>query len=119
MKVSKFIKLFFFILLVAIIVASSYYILSNLLQEKKQQEEFAEIQNIIVEESSENNQEEAKDKIDLFNLYSINNDIVAWLKIDGTNINYPVMQNSEYYLRRNIYKEYSTYGTPFWQIIAI
>ena len=34
-------------------------------------------------------------------------------KIDGTNINYPVMQNSEYYLRRNIYKEYSTYGTPF------
>ena len=113
MKVSKFIKLFFFILLVAIIVASSYYILSNLLQEKKQQEEFAEIQNIIVEESSENNQEEAKDKIDLFNLYSINNDIVAWLRIDGTNINYPVMQNSEYYLRRNIYKEYSTYGTPF------
>lgn len=112
MKVSKFIKLFFFILLVAIIVASSYYILSNLLQEKKQQEEFVEIQNI-VEESSENNKEEAKDKIDLFNLYSINNDIVAWLKIDGTNINYPVMQNSEYYLRRNIYKEYSTYGTPF------
>lgn len=112
MKVSKFIKLFFFILLVAIIVASSYYILSNLLQEKKQQEEFAEIQNI-VEESSENNKEEAKDKIDLFNLYSINNDIVAWLKIDGTNINYPVMQNAEYYLRRNIYKDYSNYGTPF------
>lgn len=111
-KVSKFIKLFFFILLVAIIVASSYYILSNLLQEKKQQEEFAEIQNI-VEESSENNKEEAKDKIDLFNLYSINNDIVAWLKIDGTNINYPVMQNAEYYLRRNIYKDYSNYGTPF------
>lgn len=112
MKVSKFIKLFFFILLVAIIVASSYYILSNLLQEKKQQEEFAEIQNI-VEESSENNKEEAKDKIDLFNLYSINNDIVAWLKIDGTNINYPVMQNAEYYLRRNIYRDYSNYGTPF------
>lgn len=112
MKVSKFIRLFFFILLVAIIVASSYYILSNLLQEKKQQEEFAEIQNI-VEESSENNKEEAKDKIDLFNLYSINNDIVAWLKIDGTNINYPVMQNAEYYLRRNIYKDYSNYGTPF------
>ena len=38
---------------------------------------------------------------------------IAWLRIGGTNINYPVMQNSEYYLRRNIYKEYSTYGTPF------
>ena len=111
-KVSKFIKVFFFILLVAIIVASSYYILSNLLQEKKQQDEFIEIQNI-VHEPSEENQEEAEDKIDLYNLYSMNNDVVAWIKVDDTNINYPIMQNGEYYLRRNIYKEYSSYGTPF------
>ena len=112
MKVSKFMKVFFFILLVAIIVASSYYILSNLLQEKKQQDDFIEIQSI-VEESSEDNQKEAEDKIDLYNLYSMNNDVVAWIKVDDTNINYPIMQNGEYYLRRNIYKEYSSYGTPF------
>jgi len=57
--------------------------------------------------------ESTEDKIDLLNLYSINSDVIAWIKIDGTNINYPVMQNGEYYLRRNIYKNYSSYGTPF------
>lgn len=111
MKVRKFIRVFFFILLVAIMVASSIYILSNLLQEKEQQEDFEEIQEIV----EDNTQEESipENNIDLYNLYLINNDVVGWIKIEGTNINYPVMQNGEYYLRRNIHKEYSSYGTPF------
>ena len=112
MKVNKYMKVFFFILLVAIIVASSYYILSNLLQEKKQQDDFEDIKEIVID-TSEENQEEAEDKIDLYNLYSMNNDVVGWIKLDNSNIDYPIMQNGEYYLRRNIYKEYSSYGTPF------
>lgn len=111
MKVRKFIRVFFFLLLVAIIVASSIYILSNLMQEKKQQNDFEEIQEIVEDNTKEESNSE--NSIDLYNLYLINNDVVGWIRIEGTNINYPVMQNSEYYLRRNIYKEYSTYGTPF------
>lgn len=112
MKVNKYMKVFFFILLVAIIVASSYYILSNLLQEKKQQDDFENIKEIVID-TSEENQEETEDKTDLYNLYSMNNDVVGWIKLDNSNIDYPIMQNGEYYLRRNIYKEYSSYGTPF------
>ena len=111
MKVRKFIRVFFFLLLVAIIVASSIYILSNLTQEKKQQIDFEEIQEIVEDNTKE--ESDSENSIDLYNLYLINNDVVGWIRIEGTNINYPVMQNSEYYLRRNIYKEYSTYGTPF------
>lgn len=111
MKVRKFIRVFFFLLLVTIIVASSIYILSNLMQEKKQQNDFEEIQEIVEDNTKEESNSE--NSIDLYNLYLINNDVVGWIRIEGTNINYPVMQNSEYYLRRNIYKEYSTYGTPF------
>ena len=111
MKVRKFIRVFFFLLLVAIIVASSIYILSNLTQEKKQQNDFEEIQEIVEDNTKE--ESDSENSIDLYNLYLINNDVVGWIKIEGTNINYPVMQNGEYYLRRNIYKEYSTYGTPF------
>lgn len=111
MKVRKFIRVFFFLLLVAIIVASSIYILSNLTQEKKQQNDFEEIQEIVEDKTKE--ESDSENSIDLYNLYLINNDVVGWIRIEGTNINYPVMQNSEYYLRRNIYKEYSTYGTPF------
>lgn len=46
---------------------------------------------------------------------AINSDICAWIKIDGTNIDYPIVQSNDnnYYLRRNIYKEYSRHGTIF------
>ena len=49
-------------------------------------------------------------------LHKKNGDIVGWLKIGGTRIDYPVMQTpdeNEYYLRRNFRKESSIAGTPF------
>jgi sortase B len=45
-------------------------------------------------------------------LYEENPDIVGWLSIEGTKIDYPVMQNEddEYYLHRNFYGEEDKYG---------
>ena len=47
-------------------------------------------------------------------LYEINNDLVGWIRIDGTEIDYPVMQTSEdnrdFYLKRNFSKESSEWG---------
>lgn len=46
-------------------------------------------------------------------LYSLNNDIVGWLTIPGTQIDYPVMQtpdSPDYYLKRNFDKESSSRG---------
>jgi len=51
-------------------------------------------------------------------LFLQNSDMVGWIKIDGTNINYPVMQtpnNPNYYLKHNFYKEYSDLGVPYVQ----
>ncbi|MGN0976270.1 MAG: class B sortase [Gemmiger sp.] len=45
-----------------------------------------------------------------------NEDFAGWLKIEGTNLNYPVMYHPgsvDYYLRRDFYGEYSNYGTPY------
>jgi sortase B len=53
---------------------------------------------------------------DLEALYEQNQDIIGWLQIKDTKINYPVMQTKnipEYYLRRNFKKEQSVSGTPF------
>lgn len=50
------------------------------------------------------------------NLYKRNNDFMGWLTIEGTVIDYPVMQSmydEEYYLRRDFDKEYSYAGTLF------
>lgn len=49
-------------------------------------------------------------------LYKKNKDIIGWIKIKGTRINYPVMQTvntPQYYLRRNFERKYSISGTPF------
>jgi sortase B len=45
-----------------------------------------------------------------------NPDFAAWLKVDGTDIDYPVVctpDDPEYYLRRGFDGEYSYSGTPF------
>lgn len=45
-----------------------------------------------------------------------NSDMVAWIKIEDTKLNYPVMitpNDEEYYLRRNFNKEYEFRGTLF------
>lgn len=49
-------------------------------------------------------------------LHAQNPDFAAWITVDGTAIDYPVMytpNDMEYYLRRSFDKEYSTHGTPF------
>lgn len=51
-------------------------------------------------------------------VYAQNNDFVGWLCIEGTNINYPVMQTPEepnYYLKRAFDRSYSDYGVPYVQ----
>ncbi len=45
--------------------------------------------------------------------YALNNDLVGWIRIDGTAINYPVVQmkdEKDYYLNRNFDKQYSRWG---------
>lgn len=52
-------------------------------------------------------------------LKGINNEVIAWVSIKDTNIDYPVLQHKgdtidyQYYLYKDIYKEYSGYGSVF------
>ena len=49
-------------------------------------------------------------------LYAANSDMVGWISIMGTTVNYPVMQKPDdpnYYLEHNFDKQYSDYGVPF------
>ena len=47
-------------------------------------------------------------------IYTRNPDLVGWISIDGTKVNYPVVQsspdNANYYLKRNFEKKYSSHG---------
>lgn len=49
-------------------------------------------------------------------LFEQNNDFIGWIKIEGTNVNYPVMQTPnkpDFYLKRSFDKEYSDFGVPY------
>ena len=51
-------------------------------------------------------------------LFLQNTDMVGWISIDGTKLNYPVMQTPNepnFYLKHNFEKEYSDLGVPYIQ----
>ncbi len=129
------------ILLIGIILISSFFIYKNNQDDKKQEEVFEKLFEISISDrvdsedtipnttndnqdrknTIQNNTSSRKNNINtninINNLLSINNDIVGWIRIENTNINYPVMQskdNPNYYLKRNFYKQYSR----FWNSIC-
>ena len=49
-------------------------------------------------------------------LYDTNNDMVGWIQIPGTIVDYPVVQSkyeANFYLRKNFYKQYAVCGTIY------
>lgn len=101
----------FVIMLVSISLISIFFIYKDKKEDYEQEKVFEEIIDIVNE-----SEEKEENAINIEELYKINNDIVGWLKIDNTNINYPVMQTKDrpnYYLKRNFYKKYSSLGTPY------
>ena len=64
------------------------------------------------EEKIEN--EETKNKIDWNKLSSTNSDIVGWIEIPNTNINYPILKDENlYYLNHNFERKINTNGSIF------
>lgn len=110
----KIIYKFAIILLLGIMLISSYFIFKELKQNKEQENTFDELVQII-EDSNKDEREENKNQVTLNSLYKINNDLIGWIRIENTTIDYPVMKSNikNYYLRKDFYKKYSSYGTPF------
>ena len=118
------------ILLIVILAISSYFFIKEIADNKKENNIYEELQNVIQNNIPDSNENEFKDistdnlsnlsykaksanNYNLESISKINTDVIGWLKIDGTNINYPVMQNGDFYLHRNVYKNYSSSGTPY------
>ena len=54
-------------------------------------------------------------QIDFSKLKEVNDDIVGWIIIDGTQVNYPIVKgkNNAYYLNHSYDKSYNSYGSIF------
>ena len=112
------------LLLIVILAISSFFIIKEFAENKKETDIYDDLQEIVIEENTdidttnvdteiEKSEGESSNKYNLENIAKINSDVVGWIKIGNTNIDYPVMQNGDYYLHRNIYKNYSSHGTPY------
>ena len=121
-KVNKIILM----LLIVILAISSYFFIKELVKNKKETDIFEDLQEIVENPENTTNENQFTDILkneegnlssentyNLENIAKINSDIIGWIKIDGTNIDYPIMQNGDYYLHKDIYKNYSSHGTPY------
>ena len=110
----------------ALFLFSGFMLFWQYADEKKSAEAFAHIATLVQEETppadapqeteSPLSEQTAFEKYKA--VYEQNSDFVGWISIEGTNIDYPVMQTinePNYYLKRSFEKQYSDYGVPYVQ----
>ena len=128
---NKPVLIFFCLLLSAAAVLSGAKIYSELKERQKEKKDFASVAEIAklpmteapaesvtdteTETSAEPTEQPAAER-NIQALIAENSDCIGWLSIDGTSISYPVMytpSESQKYLRRSFYGQYSQSGVPF------
>lgn len=74
-----------------------------------------ELLNDEIEEIEDNSKETVLADIDLTNLIALNPDVIGWIRIPKTQINYPIVktEDNSYYLNHNVFREYDRHGSVF------
>ena len=114
--------------LVAVLGTSTYFIIDHYKESNKQAELYGELAELVDAAAQTDAATEPAEQIpyseekmllpELAELYQQNGDLVGWISIADTNINYPVMQSvnePNFYLKHSFDKEYSDYGCPYVQ----
>ncbi len=119
-----------YIILITLIIVSIIYIVYLIMLKKEAKEESELLNTIEVEKENEtligisnnteinikeNKEEKTERMLQVQKLKEENSDIVGWLEIEGTSINYPVLQgtDNEFYMTHNYKKEKSKNGSIF------
>lgn len=110
------------ILLIFVLVICLYLVVDGLIKKERDKAGFEDIKNEIATISPVTSDEPLTEdikqqRLNVYkDLYERNNDTVGWIRISDTQIDYPVLHNTQsnaYYLHRNFDREYSSSGIPF------
>ncbi len=110
------------IICILVFVASGWYLLRYFMEARQTENELEELQNLKTESMEEDDGEELKTQDGkkvlkkYKKLYRNNSDLAGWITVDGTPIDYPVMQtvnDPEFYLHCNFKKQQDVNGLPF------
>lgn len=99
----------------ALFLFSDFMLCREYFDQKQSAEAFEEVAELVKEEPV---QEEMTAFDKYADVYAQNSDLVGWVSIPGTRIDYPVMQtkdNPDFYLKHAFDKSYSSYGVPYVQ----
>ena len=137
MKIGKILYILAIMVLVGVFCVSAFYVGSYLIESQKQQAAYDELADIMesiqstrppmVQTTPANpEQEDAPEETTVPTepvilpeyqpLYEMNDHMVGWIKIEGTKVNYPVMQTPEqenYYLSRGFDRQFSRFGSIY------
>ena len=119
---NKKIYILIVLVLVAVMATSTYFIASHYFDSKQQSEMYEELVEK-VEQPEETQPMELGSTESAFipeyeELYRQNPDMVGWIKVEDTKINYPVMQSIDepnFYLKHGFDRNYTDYGCPYVQ----
>ena len=137
MKIGKILYILAIVVFIGIFCVSAFYVGNYLVQSNKQQASYNELASIMesiqsATQPTQSTQPAQSSKPDISGvetspeeptdppilpeyapLYEMNSDMVGWIKIEGTKVNYPVMQTPEtpdFYLSRSFDKQFSFCG---------
>lgn len=113
-KKSKILITLIQIVLIAVIIFSGIKIIEWIKSNKKNKEIMSEIkENIVMNDGTNSNDEEYR--VDFEKLKQKNPDTIAWIKVNGTDIDFPVVKgiDNSYYLTHNFNKEKNKAGWIF------
>lgn len=113
-RLKKKYRVLLFVIFILICLIGLIYSLTNIINWKKDVDDNKDI----VEEIKENitiDEEDDSIKIDFKSLKEQNSNVIAYIKVNGTNIDYVVVKGKDngYYLKHNFNKEYNIAGWIF------
>ena len=94
------------------------FLLMYAAQSKQQAHLYSDLAAVRKQDTQQETASEPEKQASYQNLYWENTDMVGWILIEDTNIDYPVMQtptDPTYYLKHDFEKNYTDYGCPFMQ----
>ncbi len=107
----KNVSIILLIFILTIVFCISCYILLKDFKEYKESDKSTEK---LIEETIEIKEETQERSIDWEYLKSINKDIIAWIEIENTKIDYPILKDKDvYYLKHTFDKKYNSNGSIF------
>ena len=103
------------ILLIIVFIAGISYMIYDMLKNKKDVQDYQNILENITVDETQVTEVKSERILQLEELQKTNSEIIGWLEIEGTNVNYPVLQsaNNDFYLNHNYKKESSWAGSLF------